>query len=322
MKSYLLIAGLFICSFINAQEKGAENQDKKIKPFGDSACNCIDSINIYNRTKTAITIDIHHCIEKEIMGYQLNNKLLSNADIKQLINSNTPKKQLNISLNTDTSSVEYKEYYYELERYLMQHCTALQNKIAVDEKQNYQSVSSIPMAMKFYNNGLAANEKKDFKKAAEEFEFAVKVDSLFAFAWDNLGLCYRRLGELDKAIYAYKKSIAIDPYGTTPLQNIAIVYQYKKEYQLAIKAYEKLAELDKSNPEVYYGIGNIYVNNLQEYENGLHQLCEAYNLYVQQKSPYRTDAEKIIAQVYSVMKEQNKEKRFREILEEHHIKFQ
>jgi cytochrome c-type biogenesis protein CcmH/NrfG len=36
-------------------------------------------------------------------------------------------------------------------------------------------------------------------------------DPEFAFAWDNLGISYRRLNNYDKAIDAYSKSIAIDP---------------------------------------------------------------------------------------------------------------
>jgi cytochrome c-type biogenesis protein CcmH/NrfG len=34
-------------------------------------------------------------------------------------------------------------------------------------------------------------------------------DPEFAFAWDNLGISYRRLNNYDKAIDAYSKSIAI-----------------------------------------------------------------------------------------------------------------
>jgi len=123
-----------------------------------------------------------------------------------------------------------------------------------------------------------------------------------------------KLGEYDKAIGAYNKSLEVDPTGLLPLQNIAIVYQYKKEYKKAIKAYEKLAEIDKYNPEVYYGIGQIYSVYLKEYEKGLDNMCKAYNLYVEQKSPYRSDAEEIISMIHTEMKKEGKEEKFNEIL--------
>jgi tetratricopeptide (TPR) repeat protein len=40
----------------------------------------------------------------------------------------------------------------------------------------------------------------------------------------------------------------------------------QKEFDKAIKAYEKLAEVDKNNPEVFYGLGNVLAMDLKEYE--------------------------------------------------------
>jgi tetratricopeptide (TPR) repeat protein len=95
-----------------------------------------------------------------------------------------------------------------------------------------------------------------------------------------------------------------------PLQNIAVAYQYKKEYKKAIAAYEALALVDKDNPEVYYGIGQVYALNLNDYEHGLENMCKAYNLYIEQKSPYRSDVEKIIGFLFSEMKKQGKQALF------------
>ena len=163
------------------------------------------------------------------------------------------------------------------------------------------------------------SKKENFEKAVQYFEKAVNEDPEFAFAWDNLGLNYRRLNKFDKAIVSYRKSLEIDPNGLMPLQNIAIVYQYKKEYLNAINAYEKLAQIDKNNPEIFYGIGNVYATNLNDYEKGLENMCKAYNMYIEQKSPYRTDAEKIINVIYTEMKKQGKEDKFNQILKANNI---
>lgn len=134
---------------------------------------------------------------------------------------------------------------------MMTNCASLKEKMASNEKQSSKSFSDNKKATEFYSKGLNESKNKNYEKAVEYFEIAVKEDPEFTFAWDNLGINYRRLKNFDKAIEAYKKSLEIDPNGLMPLQNIAVVYQYKKEYYKAIKAYEKLAEIDKNNPEVF-----------------------------------------------------------------------
>ncbi len=59
--------------------------------------------------------------------------------------------------------------------------------------------------------------------------------------------------------------------------------------------------------------------NLQDFEKGLDNMCKAYVIYTQQKSPYRTDAEKVIAYIYSEMKKQNKTDKFNEVLKANNI---
>jgi tetratricopeptide (TPR) repeat protein len=128
----------------------------------------------------------------------------------------------------------------------------------------------------------------------------LKVDVDFTFAWDNLGICYRKISDIDKAISAYQKSLGLDPNGLMPLQNIAVAYRYKKKIEKVIEAYQKLATLNKSDPEGYYGLGETYALYRKDYEKGVDNMSKAYTLYTVQKSPYRTDAEKNRGYIYSV----------------------
>jgi tetratricopeptide (TPR) repeat protein len=249
----------------------------------------------------------------------MGSKLMEVGDLEKDAEIIDGKKQINITVNINENSEDYKKYYYELERYMMTSCASLKEKIASNDMLSAKSFSENEKAIKFYSKGLKESEKENYEKAVEYFEKAVKEDPEFAFAWDNLGINYRKLNNFEKALEAYQKSLEIDPYGLMPLQNIAIVYQYKKEYSKAIEAYEKLAEIDANNPEVYYGIGNVYVTNLNEYEKGLDNMCKAYNLYIEQKSPYRADAEKMINIIYAEMKKQGKEEEFTKILKANNI---
>lgn len=321
-KSLSLLFILFAICFSFSQIKKEDIKfDKKeyLKEVSDNACKCIDSVNTYNKVVDSISSEIHSCIDKQAVAYQMGIKLTDIKDLEKLAKEVNGKKEINISINSNSDSNEYKKYYYEIESYLMQNCQSIKTKIASNDVVGERSETKNHEAIKYYNLGQDEFRKDNFTKAIEYYKKAVVFDSNFAFAFDNIGICSRKLGNYDDAIEAYEKSLKIDPKGLTPLQNIAIAYISKKDYKKGVKAYENLAKVDPKNPEVYYGIGNIYAQYLLDYEKALDNLCQAYNLYVEQKSPYRSDAETLINRVNKEMKKQGKEAIFNEILKKNHI---
>lgn len=315
-----IISVVIFCTFILpfAQKKKTSDSLALLKELSASSCECVDSISVYNKDREAVALEISNCINKSASVYQLGDKLSKVQNLEK--SKNKDNKKINIEINTNENSTEYKKYYYELERYMMDNCTSLQKKINSNEKQTENSVSDNKLALEYYSRGQEASENEDYYKAKDFYEKAVKLDPKFAFAWDNLGIIYRKMNDYDKAIEMYNKSLQIDPTGKMPLQNIAVAYVYKKEYTKAIESYEKLALLDPKDPEVHYGLGNIYSNHLKEYEKALDHLCKAYNIYIDQKSPYRTDAEKQIGYLFQEMKKEGKEAKFDEILKANNIK--
>jgi len=315
----LLIALCFSIITYGQKDKNEKAKQDLLQDVSNNACKCIDSIEVFDRTKDDVTNNISKCIDKQVSIYQITMKLMNMKELADNAEEKDGKKQINLSINMDKNSPEYKEYYFKIERDLMTNCKPMQVKIATYDKVNEKSLSQNPQAMEFYSKGLKLTEKEKYKDAIEYYQQAVALDPNFAFAWDNIGLCNRRLGNYDDALAAYNKSLSIDPTGDMPLQNIPIVYTYKGDYDKAISAYEKLLFYDKNNPEAYYGIGQIYYEYKKDYETSLGYMCKAYNLYIQQKSPYRTDAETIIRYIYAKMKEQNKEDVFNSILKENNI---
>lgn len=313
----ILLSLLFITSSLIGQDKNKDLKPNLLKQLSQNACKCIDTIEVFNKSRENIALEISTCIDSLVTAYQLGAKLFDSdlTNNKQADESN----KVDINININKNSDEYKKYYYELERYLMDNCSSLKLKIASSDKTTNKSFTTNKDALKAYDLGIDELKKGNYEGALPHFKKAVSFDDSFVFAWDNLGLCYRKTNQLDKALDAYNKSLSIEPNGTMPLQNIAIVYLYKKDYLKAIEAYEHLAKVNKDDPEVFYGIGNIYANYLFDYEKALDYMCKAYTLYITQKSPYRTDAEKIIGTIYQEMKKQKKEDRFNEILKTHNI---
>ncbi len=316
---FLFALAIFYGNGFSQKAKKSET-DSLLKELAENGCKCVDSIVIINTSKTEIASKISDCINTQTGAYQLGSKLMKIDDAKDDAKIVDGKKQINISFNSDENSDEYKKYYYEIERYMMNNCKSLNEKMASNEKLSAKSYTENKKAADFYSKGLDEAKKENTEKAVQYFEKAVKEDPEFAFAWDNLGVNYRRLNNYDKAIEAYNESLKIDPNGLMPLQNIAVAYIYKKEYQNAINAYERLAKIDKNNPEVFYGIGNVYAVHLQDFEKGLDYMCKAYNLYIEQKSPYRADAETLIGSIFTEMKKQGKEEKFNKILKANNIR--
>ncbi|MCE2994927.1 MAG: tetratricopeptide repeat protein [Cyclobacteriaceae bacterium] len=321
MKQLFVVLFCFLISTC-ALAQNPTSKNTFLTSVSESACKCIDSINVYNKSRDTVAEEINSCIDKQVTVYQLGGQMM---DLNEILEAAKGKKKSKkktkskITINTNKNSDQYKKYYYEIERDLMETCKAIQSKIAAEDKQNHASMSKNKEALALYYMGLDEIKSENFTKAIEYFHQCLKIDSVFSFAWDNLGLSYRKAGDLDNAIRAYKTSILIDSTGTMPRQNLAVAYEYQKNYQAAILAYEELALIDRNNAEVFYGKGRLYAIHLNDYEKGLSNMCVAYNLYIDQKSPYRSDAEQMINYIYGKMKEAGNEKRFLEILKENKI---
>ncbi len=320
MKKTILILSLSIHSIYGFSQNGKKDDSKVLlKELAENGCKCIDSLSSLNKSKEALSKEISTCINRQASAYQLGSKLMSVKDLEKDAKEVDGKKQISISMNLNEDSKEYKNYYYELERYMLNNCSSLKAKMAANGDDNQKFAPTNSQAIDYYNQAIDESKKENYKNTILLYEKCVSIDSTYVNAWDNLGICYRRLKEYDKSIFAYNKSLDINPKGLMPLQNLGIVYRLKLDYPNAIKAYEKLALIDKNNPEVYFGIGQVYATDLKDYEKGLDNICKAYNLYISQKSPYRTDAETMINQIYVDMKKAGKLDKFNEILNQNNI---
>ncbi|MBB6369538.1 tetratricopeptide repeat protein [Chryseobacterium shigense] len=319
-KRITILIPVFICSLVFGQKDKGFDKKELIRELSDKACKCTDSIALFNRDKKDILKDVHDCIDKSAGAMQLGVLMGSVETLKKDAPEVNGKKQVNLTFNTDKNSQQYMESYNELERYLMENCTSVRHAAMISETKT-EGLSKDPAALEFYHKALEASQKKDWKEAIQNGLQAVKKDPQFIYAWDNLGINYRRTGEYDKSLDAYKKSLEIDPKGKMPLQNIPLVYVYKNDFQKAIDAYLALEKVYPGDPEMYYGIGQVYFSGMKDDEKALDYICKAYRIYTEQKSPYRTDAETMMSLIYKNMKEKGKIEKFKEILKKNNMQF-
>ncbi|PZP50742.1 MAG: hypothetical protein DI598_04870 [Pseudopedobacter saltans] len=305
-----------------AQNNVKLSQNEVRRSFAQAACKCMDSIEFSTKSKEDVHAAVVDCIKKQVQPYQLVSTL-SNIDTTKnyTINANG-KKTINVSFDMDENSQQNKTYYYDLEKYLLDSCDIMRKLLSSNNALRSHSISKDPKALEQYNAGQVEMEKSNNEIAIIYFKDAVAIDSNFTFAWDNLGICYRKSGKFADAVNAYEHSLRIDSSSLTPLQNIAVAYQYLKKFDEAANAYERIQRLDSTNPEGYYGLGRMYTIEPIDYPKALNNMCKAYNLYIEQKSAFQNDAVQIIRLVYQKMKEEGKENEFKEILSKNHIKTQ
>lgn len=274
------------------------------------ACGCIDSVKAAGGTKKERLDGVNYCINRQTIAFQGAYGVYRSMSegIKE------------IQIATDPRSRHYQRIYFQLESALKDSCSSV-NRILMDNDQESSdhSTSSDPAALEAYNQGLPFLEREDYRSAIPWFQKAVDLDPDFAFAWDNLGISYRKTNQLDKAVAAYRASLKADPKGKTPLQNLAVALAMQGKTDEAIAAYEQLLSAFPGDPEGHYGLGTMYYEYKKEYVKALEQFCEAYNLYVEQKSPYRSDAETLISGIYKVMKQQGQEAEFDAVLKKYHL---
>jgi len=139
--------------------------------------------------------------------------------------------------------------------------------------------------------------KKDFDNAIKYYLMAIKSDSDYVQAYDNLGIIYRRLGKLDKAIEVYKQSISINPIGKAAHENLASAYLMMKQYKNAYNEYEIIVKLYPNDPEGYFGYADINLQQSQ-LDAALTNANKALILYQNQKSPLINQAQYLIGIIY------------------------
>ncbi|MGC8605328.1 MAG: tetratricopeptide repeat protein, partial [Desulfomonilaceae bacterium] len=66
-------------------------------------------------------------------------------------------------------------------------------------------------AVEFYNKGVEALAQDRLDDAINFFSQAIKVDPMDHYAYNNLGVAYKRKGDYKKAIQNYNRALEIKP---------------------------------------------------------------------------------------------------------------
>ena len=105
---------------------------------------------------------------------------------------------------------------------------------------------SVPAsAERHFQEGLDAQKKKDWRRAAQAYEAAIKQREAFPEAWNGLGYSLRQQGKYPDAIKAYDRALKLRPDYAEALEYLGEAYVKMGKLDDARAVLGRLDPLDK-----------------------------------------------------------------------------
>ena len=160
----------------------------------------------------------------------------------------------------------------------------------VEKASEYSNQKNFSKAIDCYNEALKLDSnyapalnglgwvyqsKHEYDKAVEHFNRALAIDGNYASSWNGLGYASNYKGEYDKAIEYCQRAIDSDPNYAAPWNNLGYAYNHSGNSRRAIDCYYKATELDSQDSAPWSNLGNVYAslgNNDKAIESCQHAL--------------------------------------------------
>ena len=271
---------IFIVIFLTTAFFTASAQDLN-KLISDRICNCIDTIENID----SLEAKLDRCVNESVTVFWNSD---DDEQLEHFAESDT------IQNTIDSVMAEFVQY-----------CPKVMAFLLTEKEAKFYKLSESDAANKYYKTGINAFNSNDYESAEKQFLKAIKEDGKFVYAYDNLGLTYRRLKNYRKSVRYFSGSLEIFPEGRFALQNQAVAFLELKDNLNALKNYIMLISLYPDDPEGYFGSARVQYLN-EDYENALDYALYAYKMYITQKSDFVKDAEQLISLIHDKMKDQGK----------------
>jgi tetratricopeptide (TPR) repeat protein len=100
-------------------------------------------------------------------------------------------------------------------------------------------------AERLFQEGLDAQKKKDWRKASQSYEAAIKQREAFPEAWNGLGYSLRQQGKYPEAVKAYDRALKLRPDYAEALEYLGEAYVKMGKLDEARAVLARLEPLDK-----------------------------------------------------------------------------
>jgi regulator of sirC expression with transglutaminase-like and TPR domain len=118
-----------------------------------------------------------------------------------------------------------------------------------------EALSTDRFLAQVYNNlGVIYSERREFEKAAQEYDKALRLDRHLPAAWYNLGKDQVARKDFEAALKSFSKALRLNPNDTWALNNRGMVYQVLGEREKARADFEAALRIDPSFESARIGL--------------------------------------------------------------------
>jgi ribose transport system substrate-binding protein len=132
-------------------------------------------------------------------------------------------------------------------------------------------------AQYYDDRGFRYYQQKNYEKAMNDFDEAIRLNPDYARAYNRRGLVYYQQKNYDKAINDFDEAIRLDPDYTHAYNNRGLVYYQQKNYEKAINDFDEAIRLDPKYAHAYNNRGLVYYHQ-KNYEKAINEYNEAIRL--------------------------------------------
>ena len=146
-------------------------------------------------------------------------------------------------------------------------------------------LSNENLAGGFNNRGNAYADKKDYDRAIQDYNEAIRLNQRNASALYNRGNAYANKQDYDRAIQDYNEAIRLNPNYANAFNSRGFAYANKQDYDRAIQDFNEAIRLDPKNASAFNNRGNAY-RNKQDYDRAIQDFNDAIRLDPKNISAY------------------------------------
>jgi tetratricopeptide (TPR) repeat protein len=137
-----------------------------------------------------------------------------------------------------------------------------------------------------YNNrGSAYNGKRDYDRAIQDYNEAIRLNPSYSYTYRERGLAYNGKRDYDRAIQDYNEAIRLNPSDASAYSDRGLAYEMKDDYDRAIQDLDAAIHLNPNLASAYENRGNAYEIK-DDYDRAIPDFNEAIRLDPSDTSAY------------------------------------
>jgi tetratricopeptide (TPR) repeat protein len=131
-------------------------------------------------------------------------------------------------------------------------------------------VSAQSTAKDWYNKGIELKDKKDYENALDAFKNAIAKNSSYSEAYYEAGWCCNELEKFEDAVDYLKKYNPVSKDDKRDKYNeLGFSYLKLQDSKNALEQYNQTLSLFPDNPVALRGLGNVYYEIEEDYEQAI-----------------------------------------------------